>query len=220
MRLKYLFTSICLLISLSAIAQSPKKLFADINKKFDMVNNYNSDLRLDFDIPFVKIKTVNAKAKYSKPDKFDITSTSLLFLPKQKNLMAQQLLRDTNSFTAVLAAEETINGVKATVINVIPNKEDDLILGKFWIDKTQKLILKSQLTTKSNGMVTIENTFGKYAAYALPDKMKFTVDVAKFKIPKALVADIGSNVSKTATAKPQDKGTITLNFSNYVLNKK
>ena len=214
---KYWYLMTCVLMSGALSAQSPKKLFAEINKKFDKVNGYKSDLRLDFDIPFVKIKTVNAKAKYTKPDQFDITSTSLLFLPKQKNLMAQQVLRDTNSYTAVLAAEETISGVKTIVVNVIPNTDGDLILGKFWIDKTRKLILKSQLTTKSNGMVTIENTFGKFADYALPDKMQFTVDVAKFKIPKALVADIGSNVNKTATTKPQNKGSITLNFSNYVL---
>ena len=178
---KYWYLMICVLMSGALSAQSPKKLFAEINKKFDKVNGYKSDLRLDFDIPFVKIKTVNAKAKYTKPDQFDITSTSLLFLPKQKNLMAQQVLRDTNSYTAVLAAEETISGVKTIVVNVIPNTDGDLILGKFWIDKTRKLILKSQLTTKSNGMVTIENTFGKFADYALPDKMQFTVDVAKFK---------------------------------------
>jgi len=105
---------------------------------------------------------------------------------------------------------------------VIPNSEGDLILGKFWIDTKRAIVLKSQWTTKSNGTIQIENFFGTNMAYALPDKMLFTVDVTKFKVPKAVAVDINSKSSPKSSNASGVKGTgkITLNFSQYTVNKK
>jgi len=160
------------------------------------------------------------KVIYKKPDKFKVKAVGILVLPKQNANFLFSTLRDTTSYTAVKTGEELINGVKTQIINVIPTKDTaDLILGKFWIDDAHGLVLKSQLTTKSQGTILIENTYGSMSQYALPDKMLFTIETQKFKLPKALALDLGSSLAKQGTATGDGKGRITLTFSNYVVNK-
>jgi hypothetical protein len=81
------------------------------------------------------------------------------------------------------------------------------------------LVLQSQLTTKSQGTILIENTYGNMDQYGLPDKMVFTVDIEKFKIPKAVATDLNKSSTEKGTTKDDKKGKITLTFRNYVINK-
>jgi hypothetical protein len=91
-------------------------------------------------------------------------------------------------------------------------------LGKLWIDSKQNLVLKSQLTTKSNGTILTEYTYGTQVGFGLPDNMVFTVDVKKFKVPKSVAADI--NNSKKADPKAdKKKGKIYIKLYNYQVNK-
>lgn len=65
-----------------------------------------------------------------------------------------------------------------TILNLIPLSDTtDLVLAKIWVDTARDLIVKSQLTTKSNGLVLIDYVHGNLSDYALPDKMIFTIDV-------------------------------------------
>ncbi|MBL7775883.1 MAG: hypothetical protein JNK89_07750, partial [Saprospiraceae bacterium] len=66
--------------------------------------------------------------------------------------------------------------------------------------------------------VLLENSYGSQAAYALPDKMRFTIDMNKFKVPKALAADLNNTPKKGARAGEKSKGVIEFVFSQYALN--
>lgn len=215
-----IFLPILFLLSTSiSWAQSPNEVINAVNYRFSKVNDYTANVNVACNIAFIKIEPINAKVFFKRPDKFRVKSTGILILPKQNANFYFTALADTNSFTAVKTGEEVLEGVKVQVINVIPHADtSDLILGKFWIDYPNGLVLKSQLTTKSQGTIQMQNIFGSMKEYALPDKMLFTVDVGKFKIPKALAADI--NRSSTSTTSPGDnKGRITLTFSGYAVNK-
>lgn len=203
-------------------AQTAKQIIAAVTKKFGLVNDYSAVINMQFDIPSVNLQKIDGKVFYKKPNKFRIKTQGIVFLPKQNPYFAITALSDSNSYTAILSGEEKINNSTTTIINVIPNSEGDLILGKFWIDKKNAVVLKSQWTTKSNGTIQIENFFGTNMAYALPDKMLFTVDVTKFKVPKAVAVDINSKSSPKSSNASGVKGTgkITLNFSQYTVNKK
>ncbi|HLC82783.1 MAG TPA: hypothetical protein VJI69_03065, partial [Bacteroidia bacterium] len=87
------------------------------------------------------------------------------------------------------------------------------------IDTKQNIILKSQLTTKSNGTILTEYTYGAQLAYGLPDKMIFTVDVKKFKIPKSVAADMNNKPKEEDKSKDKKKGQIAITLSNYQINK-
>jgi hypothetical protein len=95
-----------------------------------------------------------------------------------------------------------------------------MILGKLWIDPMQSVIIKSQLTTKSNGTILTEYTYGNQVAFGLPDNMIFSVDIKKFKIPKSMAGDIKrDDTNKNIKGKDNKKGKIYIKLTNYQINK-
>ncbi len=210
---------ILLALSSAVVGQTPNQLIMNVNSKFGKVQNYSALINMVFDIPGVTMQPVNGKVYYKKPNKFRIKSKGIAFVPKQNPYLAMANLSDSSSFVAVEAGREIVRGIQCRVINVIPNVQGDLVLGKFWVDPKGLLILKSQVTTKTNGTINLENYFSKNASQALPDKMIISIDVAKFKLPKALTVDINSK-AKAKSKSDRGTGIIQMNFSNYLVNAK
>jgi len=216
--MKNLLIAYLTLLLNTAFAQSPSQLLQSVNQKFAVVKTYSAELNLVFDIPGVNVDPINGKAFYKAPQKFRIKTKGIIFLPKQNPYQAIQLLNDSNSYIAVKMGDETINNIKTIVINVLPKIPADFIVGKFWIDPINKLVLKSEITTQANGTMVIHYTYGTMAKNALPDKMELIFDVAKFKVPKAVAVDINSK-SKAPGSANKGTGTVKFTFSNYVVNK-
>jgi hypothetical protein len=111
-----------------------------------------------------------------------------------------------------------LNGVQTHVITVIPTVENsDIVLAKLWIDTKNKVILKTDLTTRGSGSVTMNYVYGNQLAFGLPDQITFTVDVKKFKMPKSISSDI--NNSEKAKKSKSKIGIITIKLSGYLVNK-
>jgi hypothetical protein len=202
------------------LAQTPNQIINTVNRRFSKISDYKADVLVTVDVPSIKVNPIRAKVVYKKPDQFKVKAEGILILPKQNANFLLSTLRDTTSYTAIKTGEEVVNGVNTKIINIIPAADSaDLILGKFWIDDVKGLVMKSQLTTKSQGTLLIENTFGPASAYGLPDKLLFTIETEKFKLPKALALDIGTNSAKKKAETGDGKGRITLTFSNYLINK-
>lgn len=200
------------------MAQTPKQIIAQVNQNFSRVKDYAADINMKFQIPGVNIEPVSGKVYYKTPDKFRVKAKGIVFLPKQNPYYSLTLLRDTNSYTAILGGTEKLEQQNCSIIHVIPGMEADLILGKFWIDPAKGVVMKSQLTTRLNGTVTIENRYGNMERFALPDKIVFTVDMTKFKVPKAVAVDLNSKSKVNKNESDKGTGTIELQFSNYALN--
>jgi len=199
-------------------AQNPKTLLNNAFKKFAKVQNYIADVHMDFDLPSVSMDAVTGQVFYKSPNKFRIKSKGIAFVPKQNPYFSLNELRDTNSYVAVLQGAEKIRNINCRIINVIPSNPTDMILGKFWIDAANNVILKSQITTASNGTIQLDNYFGTQKNFALPDKMVITVEMTKFKMPKALSAELNSKSSKTSSKKEKGTGKISMDFTNYKIN--
>ena len=101
---------------------------------------------------------------------------------------------------------------------MIPKEDGDVMMAKFWINPDNNCPLKMQITSKSNGVILIENFYGKYANLCLLDKTIFTIDMKKFKVPKMVSADINSKSTKSKDSSTKTIGTIIFNFSNYIVN--
>jgi hypothetical protein len=216
----FLFLTAGLFILSHLQAQTPNEVINSVNQRFGKVNDYKADVQVTCDIPSIKINPINAKVVYRQPGRFKLKSTGILILPKQNANFLFSTLRDTTAYTAVKTGEESLGGVRVQVISVIPARDTgDLILGKFWIDAAKGLVMKSQLTTRTQGTILIENKFGQQAVYALPDQMLFTIEAQKFKLPKALTMDIGTSSSKQESSSGDGKGRILLRFSNYQVNR-
>ncbi|MEQ1732138.1 MAG: hypothetical protein ABL940_00605 [Bacteroidia bacterium] len=204
-----------------AQAQQTNKLLHRVSAKFASVKDYSVDVHIKVDMPFLRMLPINAKIYFKQKDKFKVESKSIAIVPKQSFVQLTKLIADTNSYTAMQQGREVVNGTPTALINIIPLSDtSDVVLGKLWIDDKQMVIVKSMITTKSNGTILTTYTYDNQLAYGLPDVMLFEVDVKKFKIPKAVAADI--NTSQATTTKDDGKpkkGKITITLTNYKINK-
>ena len=205
------------LLTFNVSSQSPRELLHQVQNKLNKATNYKVDIKIKVDLPFISMMPINTKLYFKQKNKLKIDTKSIAVLPKQGFLQLTTLLNDTSNFTAIFQSNEIINDIKTSLINLIPNNDtSDVILAKLWIDAINKVIIKTQITTKSSGTIKSEYVYGTQLAYGLPDNIKFTVDIKKFKIPKALAADI--NKSKTNKVEKKS-GEITVTLKNYEINK-
>ena len=202
-------------------AQDARQLLREVNRKFYAVKDYQANVRIRTDIPFVKMLPVQAIIYFQQPDRFRLKSKGIALLPRQGFDQLFKSLKDTSSYVPVVQGTERLQGLSVLVINILPLSDTaDLILGKLWIDPAQDLVLRSQMTSRSNGTVNADYYFGSQSRYALPDSMVFTIDTRKFKIPKAVAADLNNVKSSTEkSTSEKQKGMIYLKFTDYMVNK-
>jgi outer membrane lipoprotein-sorting protein len=112
-----------------------------------------------------------------------------------------------------------LNGVRTQLITLLPSEESsEIILAKLYVGTAEPLLYKAIITTKSSGNFTIDYTYSDAKKFALPSRMVFTIDVKKFKMPKSVASNIRST-GPTKSVNQDQKGTITITFSNYLINK-
>jgi outer membrane lipoprotein-sorting protein len=202
-------------------AQQPTQLISAVYKNFLRLRDYSADVKMDFDIPSVNMKSIQGKVFFKQPNKFRVRTSGIVFMPKQNPYFALTFLADTTAYTAVETGQEKIDGIVCRVITTLPLKEGDIILAKFWIDAQRMIVLRTQLTTHTNGMIQMDNSYGKQTVYPLPDKTLFTVDMTKFKVPKAVSIELNAKPTTNVTTYNQKGiGYITLAFSGYKINQK
>ncbi len=208
-------------ISLDSSAQkTANQILYGLYQKATNTKDYTADAHIKIDLPFIRMLPVDANVFYKQPDKFRVKSKSIAILPKQGISDFSAMIKDTNSYTAVISGNEKLNQKLITLINIIPNEDtSDLILGKLWVDTDRNLVLKSQLTTRSNGTLFIEYFYASQLFYGLPDSIIFTVDVKKFKMPKGVTADINNSSTPETNDKAAKKGKIFITLRNYRVNK-
>jgi hypothetical protein len=194
-------------------------LLRSVYIKLQKAKDYSVQAHIKVDMPFIRMLPVNAKIYFKQKDKFKVESKGIAIVPRQGFDQASKMLADANSYTAMIQGEEKFGTIQTWIVNVIPLSDtSDMILGKFWIDPLQNVIIKSQLTTRSSGTIVTEYTYGSEVEYGLPDEMIFSVDVKKFKPPKGIVAETNKNeVGKED--KGEKKGKIYIVLTNYQVNK-
>jgi len=221
-KLYFLLFFVCF-VQLNAQAMpSPNAILHNVYQKMMKVKDYSADLKIQSEIPLIKIMPVSAKVYFKQKDKFKIITKGIAILPKQGFNDLAKIIKDSTSYLAVSAGNEKINNRLTQIIHLIPNNDtSDLIIAKFWVDVNAGLILKSQLTTKSNGNLQINYEYEPIGKpYGLPHHLVFTVDVKKFKIPKALAADVNKTQrSKMQSESKSKTGSIDIRLTNIQINK-
>lgn len=200
----------------------PKALIRELNRKFNLVNDYTANLYMKFDVPGVKLSSMNGRVLFKRPNKFRIKAKGIFFLPKQNPMQqVSSMLLDTNAYTTVISGYEVLNGNSCAIVNIIPVKNDqELVLGKFWIDTKRVLILKSQMTSRNNGTIETLSDYGINANYALPEKMTIQIEMKKMKVPKMMAVDLNKKSNEVVDPNKLEKGRIDLFFTKYNINTK
>jgi len=207
---------ILLLVTHGVLGQDANKTVNAVISQMNRIKSYTVDARIKSDIPLIKILPVKAKIEFKQPDEIKMKTQGIAILPKKGFTDLAMMLKNKSSYTAIFTGYEVIQKSKTESITLLPsNDAGEIVLAKIWVDTDEALILKSQITTRTNGTVVADYQYGKQREFGLPDELTFSVDVKKFKIPKGVVVDI--NRSKTAE-EPKNSGKtgkINIQFSNY-----
>lgn len=216
--MKNFLTLLIIAIQFGVIAQEANDILSKVVTKLNTVNDYTVTASLKANIPMIKILPSKATIYFKQKDKFKVVSKGIVILPKQGFTEINTFLANKKSYIAVAGDTSKIGGVMTKLITVIPNGESsEIVLAKLWIDTKRSVIMKSQITTKSNGSVNTTYTYGDKVSFGLPSQLVFEIDVKAFKLPKSVAADI----NKTTTdkkVKPNSKGIITITLTDYKVN--
>jgi len=219
MRILLLKIMLICAMPLNMLAQDASPAIDGLLAKMNSVQDYSVQALITSDIPMVKILPSNATIYFKQKDKFKIDSKGIAILPKQGFTDIAKMLEDKESYTAMMMGTETIGSTKADIVSIFPISDtSDLVLAKLWIDTARDVVMKSQITTRSSGTVSIVYSYGNQVKWGLPDKMIFTVDVKKFKIPKGVATDINKTRTPDPNKPASKTGEVKIELSNYKVN--
>jgi outer membrane lipoprotein-sorting protein len=217
--MKSVLLVVFILTGVVGFCQTAEEILKGVIDKIDLVEDYQADVQIKAAIPFIKVPIAKATIYFKQKDKFKVESKGIAILPKQGMSDLTGFLSNEKKYSAVLGEAKTINEHKTRLISILPTDENsEIILAKVYISTSEDLIYRTVLTTKSSGTVSIDYEYNLNKKYGLPNKMTFTVDIKKFKMPKSVASDIRNN-EKKKKYKENEKGTIVLTFSNYLVNK-
>ncbi|MBZ0201162.1 MAG: outer membrane lipoprotein-sorting protein [Ignavibacteriaceae bacterium] len=218
---------IFILFSAAAYPQKkdPEEILNKVKAKFESVNDYVVDVNVKVDVEFLKVPPSNATIYFKQPDKVHIESDKFAMLPKEGlNFSPLSFLK--KKYTPIFEGEENYKGAETYVIKIIPIGNDgDIVLSTFWIDKKEYIIRKVESATKIAGTFTIEMDYpGIENKYHLPSQMVFSFDVSKSNLPASI--NDGMNPDDPPQKDKKGKkgvfktaGKVTINYSNYKVNK-
>lgn len=226
MRIYKIYFLLLLLLPLQVFAASSdaNMLFMKMRQKLEYVKDYVADVRMKVDVSFMRVPPLHGKLYFKAPDKMKLDrSGGISIMPRKSISMTLNNLVPSGEATVIDAGFDQVGSTKTRVIKVVPGSEQtDIVLTKIWIDEEHLLALRTETTTRDNGTINMDLTYGKYADIGLPDKIIFFVDVKEFKLPKGVTMDYdqGQQTKKAGTDTPKlKKGKIEITYLNYRVNK-
>jgi outer membrane lipoprotein-sorting protein len=203
-------------------ATDATQLFYTLREKVLTVRDYTADVRMKIDVNFMHIPQLRGTLFFKSPDKLRLERRGgLSILPKKNVNITLNNLIPTGKVNVIDAGFDDIAGRKVRVIKVIPeDDQESIVLTKIWVDEEQMLALRAETTTRNDGTIQMNLEFGKYASFALPDKVVIHINVKDFKLPKEVTMDYddGTPQPSAETKAKVHKGTIVINYNKYDIN--
>ncbi len=216
-----LVLSFCL-FQARAFASDPEQLYYKLRDKVLLVKDYTADVKMKVDISYMRIPALRGKLYFKAPDKLRMERQGgISILPKKNVNLTLRNLIPGGKVTVIDAGMGTITGKAVRIIKVIPEDEQSgIVLTKIWVDETALLAMRTETTTQNEGTVIMDLEYGKYLNYALPDKVKITMDVKEYKLPKGVTMDYAEVAPAPKDAKVKErKGVIEISYLGYTINK-
>lgn len=212
--------TVLLMLTITVSAQEPDadRLLNGVREKFSKILDYEANVTIKVDVDFVKIPVKKGQIWFLHPDKIKVKTPGFALLPKRgMNFSSLQLL--SGDYSSIYTREEVLNGIKTSVVKVIPKNEDDeIILSTLWIDPERNVIRKMETTTKKEGTVVMFFNFGNAVEkYDLPQEVVFTFDLRKNELPIGLTGDFETTEPKEKKS-ANSRGKVTITYLNYIVN--
>ena len=198
-------------------------LIIKVRDKMNQVKDYKATGKLKTDVAFLKVPVSNVEVFYKSPDRFKVKKDGgISLLPKGGVSINLNSLMLNEDFTAVPSGGAVLNGIAVKIIKLLPlNDNSDVVITSMYIDEKSLLIYKAITTTRENGTYDIQMSYGKYAAFGLPDKVIFSFNTKDYKLPKGVTFDFddGSDNKKAEDKVKNKKGRAEISISSYIINK-
>ena len=221
--MKPFFLFLCLFFALGhTYAQDINALLKKAKTKIELVNDYEASGKMKTNVVFLKVPIATIKVYFKKPNRLKIKSEKgISFIPKGAISINLANILSDNKYTVIDAGIDKIGGIVVRVVKLLPlDDNSDVILSTIYIDEANSLIRKAKTTTRDNGTYELEMTYGKYAAFSLPDKIIFSFNTKDYKLPKGVTFDFDDGTTtKQPDNKKNKKGRAEIIFSNYIINK-
>jgi len=203
--------------------KDPAQVFYQLREKMNSVHDYVADVRLKIDVKFMRVPLMAGKLYFKSPGKLRLErGGGISVMPHKSINLSVDKMMPTGDVTVIDAGTDQIDGRPVRILKVIPDAEGDIVLTKVWVDENRLLALRTETTTRENGTVKTELTYGKYEKQALPDRILFVMDVKEYKLPKGVTMDYDEGREQAAPTKggPQlpTKGRIEIRYLSYQIN--
>ncbi|MBS1654036.1 MAG: hypothetical protein JSU05_04255 [Bacteroidetes bacterium] len=208
--------------SVVASSQDISTLLQKVKTKYGIVNDYEASGTMKTNVIFIKAPVAKVKIYYKKPNKLRVKNESgISFIPKGSVNINMNNILDIRDYEAVDGGVEKVNGMDCRVVRIFPNDDNaDITRSTLYIDEQKSLVLKSVVSTKENGTYELLMSYGKYADYGLPDKVKFSFNIRDYKLPKGITIDYDNGTEKEKNSSVKDKkGEVEITYSSYTINK-
>lgn len=220
--MKIRFILFSLLITINIQAQDVNDLISKIKQKVNMVNDYEASGRMRTNVIFLKVPVATVKIYFKKPNKLRIRNEKgISFIPKGAVTINMSNILTGNSFSTIDGGIVKLNNSNVRIVKLIPLDENsDVVISTLYIDEANALVRKAKTTTKDNGTYELDMTYGKYAQFALPDKVIFTFNTKDYKMPKGVTFDFddGTAQKKAAANIKNHKGKVEIDYTQYKIN--
>ncbi len=214
--------SLLLVFSGTCFAQDAASIVQHVKLTLEKVNDYEATGEMKTNVSFMKVPAAQVKVYFKKPNKLKIKNEKgVSLVPKGTVSISLNNLLE-GKYQALDGGADNINGVPVRIVKLLPLDENaEVVLSKLYIDEKRSLILRAKTTTRESGTNELEMIYGKYAQYALPDKVIFSFNTQEYKLPKGVTFDYddGSQKKKATGVPESQRGKIEITYSSYIINK-
>jgi outer membrane lipoprotein-sorting protein len=204
-------------------AQDVNALVQKVKDKISLVNDYEATATMKTNVSFLKVPVATVKVYFKKPDQLKIKNEKgISFVPKGTVNINMNNVFSSGKYNVLDAGDDNIGGKPVKVVKLLPEDDNaDVVLSTLYIDAANLVILKTKTTTRDNGTYELEMSYGKYAAYGLPDKIIFTFNTRDYKMPRGVTFDFedGSKKKDPNNKLKNKTGKVEFSISSYKINK-
>ena len=162
--------------------RTPDQIIKNLQKKFAEVKDYEADVKVKVDVDLLKVPESNSRIYFKQPDKVQIKSESFSLIPKDGVNFLPKLFAK-KEYTSIFVREEMYEGIKTTVIKLIPlNESSEVLLSTLWVDEAKNVIRKAEVSTKLNGTFNIFMNYSYVDSYYMISSMQFTFNLSNLDI--------------------------------------
>ncbi len=163
-------------------AQEVDPLLLQVRGRMDSIATFRATVEMEVDISFVNMPVKQAEISYEKGKPIGVTSEDFVMIPKRGlDLTLNELFR--YPFMTLNLGKVLHRGRECELIKVIPTTDAaDFSIASLWVDPAALHVLKSQISTKKNGVYDIFYTYSE-TDEVLPTELRVEFEVSGVKIP-------------------------------------